>query len=155
LVISAASVVISQRRDLDRDASTGIEDLGNIAWTTGSTAKQNPEVAREALNSLADIAARWLVKEQRPTAEPLPIVYADNDLALIFDWFYSLVVVAHESQQHMQAARVLCVLGSLRDRANPELRRRIDDDIFRLAPILDDLPPSAQVAAARRELRMP
>jgi len=102
-----ASVVISRRRDLDRDASTGIEDLGNIAWTTGSTAKQNPEVAREALNSLADIAARWLVKEQRPTAEPLPIVYADNDLALIFDWFYSLVVVAHESQQHMQAARVL------------------------------------------------
>jgi len=150
-----ASVVISQRRDLDHDASTGIDDLGNIAWTSGSTAKQNPEVAREALNSLADIAARWLVKEQRPAEEPLPIVYADNDLALIFDWFYSLVVAAHESQQHMQAARVLRVLGSLRDRANPELRRRIDDDIFRLTPILDDLPPSAQVAGARRELGMP
>lgn len=149
------SIVISQRRDLDHDASAGIVDLGNIAWTSGSTAKQNPEIAREALNSLADIAARWISAEPRPPGDPLPIVYADNDLALIFDWFSSLVIAAHESHQHMQAASVLRVLGTLRGEADPELRRRIDEDIARLRPILDDLPPSAQVAAARRELGLP
>jgi hypothetical protein len=67
--------------------------------------------AAEAMYCLRDIAARWLEADPArlgsgPRAD-LPIVYPDNDLDRICETFYSLLVVAHESQQHTQAARVL------------------------------------------------
>jgi uncharacterized membrane protein len=53
----AGAVVLSPAPDLDFDARAGITDLGNIAWTSGSTSKQNPAIAAQALHALRDLAA--------------------------------------------------------------------------------------------------
>jgi hypothetical protein len=61
-----------------------------------------------------DLALRWLLDDpvdQRTGGEPLPIVYRDNDVDRILDVLYSMLVVSHESHQHMLAA---CVLDTYR-----------------------------------------
>jgi Predicted membrane protein (DUF2254) len=151
-----AAVLIEPQRNLDHDATTGIDELGNIAWTSGSTSKQNPEVSREAMYCLRDIAARWLEADPArlgtgPRAD-LPIVYPDNDFDRICETFYSLLVVAHESQQHMQAARVLETYGSLIERAPDEVRSRLQADLDMLAPVLREVPQTPLLSDALQRL---
>jgi uncharacterized membrane protein len=59
----ADAILVGRRRDLDYDATTGIDELANILWTNGSTSRQNPEIARQALDVLKDIAARLSVAD--------------------------------------------------------------------------------------------
>lgn len=47
-------VLIGREPDVDMDASTGIAEIGNIAWTSASAAKQNPEIAPRALHVVRD-----------------------------------------------------------------------------------------------------
>lgn len=147
------AILISDQRDLDQDASTGIDEIANIGWTAGSTAKQSPEIARQAMHSLADIAARWLAHDPaatRPGDDPLPIVYPDRDLERIFEILYSLVVVTYESRQHMQAARLLDTYRQLLDSAaDGPWRRRVERDLEMLGPLLDKVPESPVLDAAR------
>jgi uncharacterized membrane protein len=150
----AAALTISPQRDLAHDPTTGIDELGNSAWTSGSTAKQNPEVAREALFALEDLATRWLTTD--PAHQPeeqgrrLPIVYRDNDVDRLLDVLYSMLVVAHESQQHMLAATVLGSYDHLLRRAPAGPRERLERDIIQARELLDDIPDSPQLRAARR-----
>lgn len=151
----AAALLISGDRDIDYDATTGIDEIGNIAWTSGSTAKQNPEVARQALQALHDLATRWLVDDpaqgRHTGGHKLAIVYPDNDLDRIFDVFYSLLVSAHESHQHMTAARVLDVYADLAQRAETASHlERLRQDVDTAAALLDEMPPSRQLRQARQ-----
>ncbi|WP_168215253.1 DUF2254 family protein [Micromonospora sp. MH33] len=149
-----ASIVIGASPDLDSDASTGIEELANIAWTSGSTAKHNPETARRAIHALRDVAARWLA-EGPPEAQapPLAVVYQDADLDQVLDVFYSLLVVSHESQQHMTAAQVLEAYGRLLGQAGPGVRDRLRRDLATAGPLLERIPFSPQLGRARQRLR--
>ena len=85
----ATALSVSPQRDLAHDPTTGIDELSNIAWTSGSTSKQNPEVAREALFALEDLAARWYAEDvpggPPPTEQPLPVVYRDTDRERLLD----------------------------------------------------------------------
>ena len=149
------AVVIERRRDIDRDASTGVAEICNIAWTSGSTSKQSPQVAREALDSLRDLAARWIDEQNRsggPTEPPLAIVYPDNDLDVVLDGIYSLVVVAHESHQHQTARRVLDAYRILLRRARGGVRERLLRDVTLMPALLDQMPPSGPLGASRRRL---
>ncbi|MGC1215481.1 MAG: DUF2254 family protein [Micromonospora sp.] len=149
------AMVIGAAPDLDNDATTGIDQLGNIAWTSGSTAKQNPEVARQALHAVQDIAARWITGAQPGTDDepPLAIVYPDDDLDRLLDVLYSLLVAAHESHQHMAAARVLEAYRALLCQAGPEATRRLRADLSVAEPLLDALPPSPMLGRARSRIR--
>lgn len=149
----AASFNITEQRDVADDASTGIDTLGNIAWTSGSTAKQNPEVAREVLHALKDVAARWMVDDPvEPQDEPLPVVYRDDDLSRVLDWLYSLLVSSHESHQHLLAVDVLHAYAALWRLADDGVRRRMRGDLAAAEPLLEEMPPSPMLDAARREL---
>jgi uncharacterized membrane protein len=150
------AVIISRQRNLDHDATTGIDQLGNIAWTSGSSSKHNPEVSREAMYALRDLAARLLEKdpatEGRAADEVVPVVYPDNDLDRVFEVLFSLVVVAHESQQNMEAARVLDTYRRLVERTTGDLRERLMRDLDELRPLIDELPPSPVLNGAVRAL---
>jgi hypothetical protein len=155
-----AAVVISRQRNLEHDATAGIDDLVNIAWTSGSTSKQSPEVSRQALHALRDLGARWLKHDPadlehdgEPDEVPLPIVYEDNDLDRIFDCLYSLLVVAQESHQHMEAARVLETYQKFIGLCTGDNRRRLERDLDALRPIIDKLPASRMVDTAVQALR--
>lgn len=149
------AVVIDRRRDIDRDASTGVAEISNIAWTSGSTSKQSPQVAREALDALRDLAARWIDEKQGaapPAQEPLSIVYPDHDLDRVLDAVYSLMVVAHESHQHLTARRVLDVYQQLLDRAEGDVHERLLRDVKQMPALLDQMPPSWMLDDARASL---
>jgi uncharacterized membrane protein len=146
---------LSKTRDLGSDATTGVDQIGNIAWTSGSTSKHNPEVAREALHALRDLAARWLEPLPEPPAgerDVLPVVYDDSDLDRILDWLYSLAVAAHESHQHMLAADLLDAYTELFGMPLDDHLPRVLRDLRAMAPLLDELPPSPLLDAARERL---
>lgn len=149
------AVVIDRRRDIDRDASTGVAEICNIAWTSGSTSKQSPQVAREGLDALRDLAARWIDEGNHrsdPAEPPLAIVYPDHDLDVVLDGIYALVVVSHESHQHLTARRVLDVYRVLLGLARGDVRERLLHDVSQLPGLLDQMPPSWLLDDARRSL---
>ncbi|MBQ1016828.1 DUF2254 domain-containing protein [Micromonospora sp. D93] len=147
-----AAVVIGATPDLDTDATTGIDELANIAWTSGSTAKHNPETARRAIHSLQDVAARWLAEDVPDVEGRLAVVYPDDDLDRLLDVFYSLLIVSHESQQHMTAVQVLDAYGSLLAQADGTVRDRLRRDLATADPLLDALPFSPALRRARQRL---
>jgi uncharacterized membrane protein len=154
----AAGLRLSEHRDLAADATTGVDELGNIAWTSGSTSKQNPQVAQEALAALRDLAMRWLLDDPARRHDDasargsLPIVYRDNDLERILDVLYDMLVVSHESHQHMLAAEVLDTYRTLLGEATAELHARLASDVAAAESLLDQDPPSPRLAASRRAL---
>jgi uncharacterized membrane protein len=153
----AAALTVSAQRDLAHDPTTGIDEIGNIAWTSGSTAKQNPEIAREALNALEDIAARWLSDDARSEPaederEPLAIVYREDDVDRVLDVLYSMLIAAHESDQHTFAAAVLRAYSRLLQRASGPVGRRLRCDLSEATRILDEMPVSPQLRRARRSI---
>jgi uncharacterized membrane protein len=159
------AIRLESRRNIDWDATTGIAEITNIGWTSGSTAKQSPHVARQALDALKDLAARWIEDEhQREKATdanrpaPLRVVYRDDDLDAVLDSMYSLMVSAHESHQHLTAVHVLRAYGQLIPRvgelrAGEQIRGRILRDLDAMEPLLDALPPSPMLEDARADLR--
>jgi hypothetical protein len=147
------AIVISRQRNLDHDATTGIDQLGNIAWTSGSSSKHNPEISRDAMYALRDLAGRLL--ERDPAAETaggddvvLPVVYPDNDLDRVFEVLFSLVVVAHESQQNMEAARVLETYRRIVDRTTGDCRERLLRDLDALRPLVEEMPAAPVLTEA-------
>ena len=148
----AAALTISTQRDLAHDPTTGVDELGTIAWSSGSTSKQNPEVARQALHALEDLAVRWLPEETPGSSAPLPVVYPDNDTDRLVDVLYSLLVVAQESHQDLFGAAVLDAYTHLLDRA-PSLRQRWAADLPAIDDLVEHMPPSRRLRAAHEAFR--
>jgi uncharacterized membrane protein len=151
----APALSVSPQRDLAHDPTTGIDELSNIAWTSGSTSKQNPEVAREALYALQDLAARWFPDE--PTAgsaavdePPIAVVYRDTDRDRLFDVLHAMLVVAHESHQTLFAASVVDVYSALLQRVDAPARDRLRADLGAAGALLDAIPASPALDHARR-----
>jgi uncharacterized membrane protein len=148
------AVVVERRRDIDLDATTGVRELVNISWTSGSTSKQSPDVALEGLTMLKDLAARWMEEEhETPSSGRLRVVYQDDDLDDVMNSLFSLLVVTQESHQHLTAAAVLDVYRVLLWRAAPDRRDQMLADIERMEPLLDQLPTSVRLERSRGRLR--
>lgn len=146
------SIEISPSPDIDFDATTAIGDISNIGWTSGSTSKHNPAIAQLAVHALRDLGARWLREQPRPAAHVLPVVYPDRDVDELLGALYSAVIVARESRQHHQAAKVLetyrFLLGFARGAHAVRIRRDIDE----MQSELDKLPASPTVEEQRQRL---
>lgn len=147
------AILIDAQPDPDLDATTGIDEIGNIAWTSASTAKHNPETARYALHVLRDLIARW-IDEPCPTDEdpPLPVVYPDQDLDRALDVLYSMLGAAHESQQHQTATRVLATYRELISRATGAVAARMVADLTLARRLVSEIPPSPALDRERRWL---
>ncbi|WP_306207287.1 DUF2254 family protein [Actinoplanes sp. RD1] len=149
------AVLIDTEPDLNT-AGTGIDSIANIAWTSASTAQQNPEVARQALHTLRDLAARWIEHEAVPPGDDaedrLPIVYPDGDLDRILQVLYSMLVAAQESHQHLTAAHLLETYETLLSSATGEVAERLRDDVTRARPLLADMPASPVLQRIHRRL---
>lgn len=141
----ARAVPISRAPDIDLDPSTAVRDIGNIGWTSGSTSKQNPAIAGQALHALRDLAVRWLREGDRTGPHPERVVYRDDDLDTVLDAVYSSLVVAHESHQHQQAVRVLQTYDSMLAVAKDRRRERILADLATMQPLIDQLPDSPAI----------
>ena len=146
------AVPISAHPDIDFDPSTALRDISNIAWTSGSTSKQNPAIAGQALHALRDLGSRWLAEDERTGPDPVPVVYRDCDTHELLDALYSMVVVARESRQHQQAQRVLKTYRHLASRARTEFVERICADYRAMQVELDQMPASPGIDLERDAL---
>ena len=150
----ATALSVSPQRDLAHDPTTGIDELSNIAWTSGSTSKQNPEVAREALFALEDLAARWFAEDATSVATPpdrtVPVVYRETDRERLLDVLQSMLVVSHESHQTLFAAAVVGVYDALVHRVDATTKERLCRDLESSGPLLDAIPASAALDRARQ-----
>jgi uncharacterized membrane protein len=148
----AEAVPVSAHPDIDVDPTTALRDIGNIAWTSGSTSKQNPAIAEQALHALRDLGSRWLAEEERTGEDPAPVVYRDCDRHELLDALYSMLVVARESRQHQQAQSVLKAYRHLAGVAQPEFVERIERDVQAVQAELEQLPASPGVDLERETL---
>jgi uncharacterized membrane protein len=158
----ATALSVSPQRDLAHDPTTGIDELSNIAWTSGSSSKQNPEVASEALFALEDLAARWFaedaasdsagdtVADTTPDRRTVGVVYQDTDRDRLLDVLHSMLVVAHESHQTLFAAAVVGVYDALIHRVDAATRDRLCRDLMDAGALLDTIPASPALDRARQ-----
>jgi uncharacterized membrane protein len=155
-----AGILLDQWRDISRDATTGVAEVTNIAWTSGSTSKHSPQVARQGLDILKDLTARRFDEDDTDEKAsdgpgddpPLSVVYPDHYLDQLLDSIYGLLVVSHESHQHLTAAHVLDAYRALLPQAPPDIRDRMLADLERGRILLDQLPTSAMLDEARAAL---
>ena len=148
----AKAVPISAHPDIDVDPTTALRDIGNIAWTSGSTSKQNPAIAEQALHAMRDLGSRWLGEDERTGEDPVPIVYRDCDTHELLDALYSMLIVAREARQHQQAQSVLKTYRHLVGLARPEFLERIQRDVQAVQAELEQLPASPGVDLEREML---
>jgi len=156
-VVREEVVVLGRQRDADQDATASVDQLANIAWTTGSTAKQSPEVARQALDALRGLLGRWTadLAAAPPPQRVLPVVYPDNDRMLVVDSMLAIAAVAHESQQQQTAARVLDAFTQVLPRCDQQAKDRIADGLREAAPLFAQgawMPKLRQAAASTIEM---
>jgi uncharacterized membrane protein len=148
------AILLDRWRDISRDATTGVGEITNIAWTSGSTAKHSPQVARQGLDILKDLTARRLDEEQ-PSAGPdgtVRVVYPDTYLEQLLDSIFSMLVAAHESHQDLTAAGVLDTYRLLLPQTTGATRRRVLSDIALGHDLLEQMPRSSMLDAARDDL---
>ncbi len=145
------AVVVDKRRDLDRDPCTGVDEVVNIAWTSGSSSKHSPQVAREGVDVLQDLMARRAAGDE-PAGDPLPVVFVDEYLDRLRAGLYSMLVVAHEAHQHMVTARALEAYEAVLPQADDELRQQLLDDLHTAGRLIDEMPPSPLLREARAGL---
>ncbi|MDQ6839420.1 MAG: DUF2254 domain-containing protein [Actinomycetota bacterium] len=131
-------IELNRQRDPDVDATASVEELANIAWTSGSTAKHSPEIAAEALNALRDLLCRWSPAADEGVSgnDVLPVVYRDDDCERVVDSMLGMVAVAHESQQQQTMARVLAAFTLALPRLREADRWRVAAGLHEAAPML-------------------
>lgn len=97
-------------------------------------------------------AVRWLVDTPEPARDHHPVAYPERDVEAVLDALHSCLVAANESHQHQQAARVLDSYLTVLSRAHGTVADRISHDLVRMQPLVEELPDSAVLAAARRRV---
>ena len=150
-----AAILLDRWRDISRDATTGVAEITNIAWTSGSTAKHSPQVARQGLDILKDLTARRLHEDDEQSGETgnkLNVVYPDTYLEELLDAVFSLLVVANESHQHLTAAGVLDVYRGVLPHTTGATRSRILRDIELGRALLEPMSRSLMLDRAQQAL---
>jgi hypothetical protein len=87
-----------------------------IAWTSISSAKQNPAPGIDAILYLVDLLPRLVDNQDKETEPaPLPVVYNSDPVSAVFITLETLAVAAVESMQVQSYATVVyAVVGVLR-----------------------------------------
>lgn len=135
-----AALRLENQRDLETDPGFGIEQMANIAWTTVSTSKQNPEPGKLVCRALRDLFAHWYIVGEgveRGGAD-CRIVLRDRVPADLVRGFETLAVVASESMQHHTLAEVYQSWALVLKRGPAPLREQVEAALLRSLAVLGD-----------------
>jgi hypothetical protein len=112
-------------------------------------------VARQGLDILKDLTARRLDEEEMPARpeDMVRVVYPDTYLEQLLDSIFSMLVAAHESHQDLTAAGVLDAYRALLPQTTGDTRRRVLADIAMGHDLLEQMPRSSMLDAARDALQ--
>ncbi|MCT2557769.1 DUF2254 domain-containing protein [Tsuneonella sp. YG55] len=124
-----AALRVTQRRELQGDPTFGVDQLGNVGWTSISTAKSNPAAGLIAVHALNDLLFRWgdeglIAVRGNPASR---VIYRDTLIDHMACAYEGLMVVASESMQHQSLAEVAKGIA----RAFPKLPHVMQDKLVR------------------------
>lgn len=125
---------LERRRDLGTDPGFGIEQMANIAWTTVSTSKQNPEPGKLVCRALRDLVAYWYGDGGEDIERAGPecrIVVRDRVPSDLIRALETLIVVASESMQHHVLAETYQALAIAADRLPADRRDELQGVVGR------------------------
>ncbi len=119
------AITLGRMRDSDSDPGYGVDQLGNMAWTLGSTGTQDPEGALVAIRGLHTLLVEWGTTGRPspgPYGGPLPVVYRDGSVQKVVDSLVSELIVSTESSQYHVCAEVLDTFGLVLPRLGEDVR---------------------------------
>ena len=122
------ALTFSDDRDLRQDCAYGIDQLANIAWTSISTAKSNPNPGQAVVQSLRDIVSRWCAEGGEAAGDPDAIlVLADLALDEALTALEQIILVSSESIQAQTLADALRTVSILLSTTQGHCRLRLGD----------------------------
>ena len=133
-----AAIEIDSRRTLEGDAGFGVEQLCSIAWTTGSTSKQNPQPAILVCHCLRDLIARGTHATAVEASPSSRVVYRDRFVEDAVGALTTIGVVSSESLQNRLLSEVLRSLAALIEDAPADRLPLLTDPVPRLLSALGD-----------------
>ncbi len=135
------AIKLDRERRGDLDATLAIEELGNIAWSTMSSSKHNPQTGWAAVRQLRDLVGRSASQPEPALGEGervLPIVYADTGIDRLLDTLLSLVVVTAESRQSESAAQVLAAFADGLGVVDEDALSSVEPSLIRTLPAIEE-----------------
>lgn len=105
-----AAITLENLPNIDLDPGYAVDQLVNVAWTTGSSSQQNPEAAMATVTTIRDLISRWTTAGLPPAEDyggPLPIAYEDGIVAQALGRLASLLAGASAAGQHQTVAHVI------------------------------------------------
>lgn len=117
------AITLENVPNIDLDPGYAVDQLTNVAWTTGSSSQHDPEAAMGAITTLRDVVSRWTAADLPPAEDyggPLPIAYTDGVVTQALDRLVSLMVAASAAGQHQTVAQVLLTCAYTLPRLVPE-----------------------------------
>lgn len=148
-----AALTFGDDRDLRRDPAYGIDQLANIAWTSISTAKSNPNPGQAVVQSLRDIASRWCAEGGEAEGDEASVlVMADPALDEVLTALEQIIVVSSESIQAQTLADALHTLSLLLSTTGGRCGGRLADIALRALSSLGEHVLTARLEAVLGEL---
>lgn len=145
--------IAGQRRPTS-SATYGVEQLRTIAWTTGSTAKQNPSITLSVLHAYRDLAVRWsrdpFQVERDPTS---PVSYRDNTAEQLFLAFEQLAAVTTKSDDVMVYEIILRSFVDLEEKLPKNWVCRFLQALEHILPLLPKFDPTSSLDRTLDDLR--
>lgn len=142
-MLNAIRACISLRvhRNLDFDAAFGIEQLENIAWTSGSSAQSNPSPAVLCVRNLHDIFNCWIGSTDKDGEQvgEQPVIYLHDEVQhKLFTCLQNIAVVTSESMQHQVFIAILEIfIGTLR-KAPRAWQEEMEETILIMISVMGD-----------------
>lgn len=117
----------------------GLRQMEAIAWTEGSTARQNPETSLMVLHGLQSIMGKLIIDAKKAyDVDRIPFVYEDSVIQSAADVLESLAVVSSASLQHQIFTQVLENIRLAYPFASQAVRSKFMDVIRRILSAMGD-----------------
>lgn len=123
-----AAFALDDTRWVEMDPGYSIDQLENIAWTTGTSA-QSPYTAGAAIHQLRDLVGRWATAEERTWSsppeqpEPLPVVYTTGAVGRVISALGTLLTASSQARQSGTAALLITSFAHALPRLGSERHR--------------------------------
>lgn len=118
-----AAITLENLPNIDLDPGYAVDQLSNVAWTTGSSSQQNPEAAMTAITTMRDLINRWTAAGLPPAdnyGAPLAVAYEDGIVAQALGRLASLLAGASAAGQHQTVAHIITAFSLMLPRLVPE-----------------------------------
>lgn len=128
-----------EQKTIGNNPKYGFEQLETMAWTSGSTAMQNPETILIVLHGLQSALGQLIFESEKShDAKTIAFHYEDSVIESAANVLESLAIVSSESLQHQTFAEVLDNISLAYPYVSDDIKLKFNDVIKRILSALGD-----------------